>query len=103
MTNALIAMNTDMNVVLNSYGFCFNSIHIFLAQDSFLAEQRNALVQLADERRVLAEDRSQLTRNQRMATEKGQEESLKQSQGSARYEGRLALIVLHRLCQCYVL
>lgn len=45
------------------------------------------MVQLADERRLLAEERSQLTINQRMAAEKVNEESLRQSQGSARYEG----------------
>lgn len=53
-----------------------------------MAEQRQALVQLADERRVLAEERSQLTVSQRLAAEKESDETLKQSQGSARYEGK---------------
>ncbi|XP_067935119.1 fas-binding factor 1 homolog isoform X2 [Watersipora subatra] len=57
------------------------------AKDSFLAEQRTAMVQLADERRLLAEERSQLTVNQRVAAERDQEESIKLSQGSAKYEG----------------
>ena len=49
------------------------------------------MVQLADERRLLAEERSQLTISQRLVVEKQQEESLKQSQGSAKYEGMLCV------------
>lgn len=47
------------------------------------------MVQLADERRLLSEERSHVTVSQRMLSEKESEESLRQSQGSAKYEGWL--------------
>ena len=55
-----------------------------------MSEQRQSMVQLADERRLLAEERSHLTVTQRMLSEKESEESLRQSQGSAKYEGVFA-------------
>ena len=59
------------------------------------------MVQLADERRLLAEERSQLTISQRLVVEKQQEESLKQSQGSAKYEGMLCIYLNICRCRCY--
>lgn len=52
-----------------------------------MGEQRQAMVQLADERRLLAEERAQVSISQRMHSERENTEQLKQSQGSAKYEG----------------
>lgn len=47
------------------------------------------MVQLADERRLLSEERAQLTISQRMHSERESTENLKQTQGSAKYEGTM--------------
>ena len=46
------------------------------------------MVQLAEERRLLAEERAQVTVSQRVVSEKESAASLTHSQGSAKYEGR---------------